>query len=179
MKRTIAQISGWRNGLLADCAFSLAEATIVLFISSLYLLLLSINYGLATKGVDFVDAVRHTIASTLHPTEAFTYVTGILSSTVAYFVIRLRVCGKRILRILVLLTITGFLCWIATPLFVAGLHGKPANEEFAAAIARVVAIGAAAIWLYSLFSQRRVFERQVNFDGDRRGREIAEKVGKV
>ena len=163
----------WKNRLLADVAFSLIEALIVLLISYLYLFVLSINYGLDTEGVTFASAFLNTVSSTLHPTEIFTYVTGVLSSTTAYFFVRLAMLRTHIKRVFAILLFTVILFWISTPLFIAGLQNAPANQTMAVGLAKVVGTGALLVWLYSLFSQRRIFERQITIAGDSRGNEIA------
>ena len=177
MKKTIGRVIQWNNRLLVDVVFSIVEAVVVLVISYLYLIVLSFNYGLGTEDVNFFDAFRHAVSSTMHPTEMITYVTGVLSSTTAYFVVRLVILKTHIKRVLFILLATAILFWIATPLFISGLQGAPVNQAFAVGIAKIVGVGAVCIWLFSLFSQRRIFERGFEPDGDRRGKEIAKNVG--
>ena len=177
MKINIRHLIDWKDQILKDGILAFLEAVLVLVISSLYLLVLSFHHGLTTTtDVGIVDAIRYTIATTLNATETIIYVTGILSSTTAYFIVRLKSCAKHIKRIVTLLGLTGVAFWVATPLFMSGLQGEPANEAFATGVATVVGVAAALIWLYSLFSQRRIFERNVTIDGDRRGRELARRV---
>ena len=179
MRQRIVQIMEWKSRLLIDGVLSVVEALWVLVISSLYLLVLSFNHGLNTEGVGLIESLKYTVSSTLHPTETIIYITGILSSSTAYFVVRFNACGRHIKRVGLLLSATAVLFWIATPLFMAGLPGEPANEAFAAGVATVLAVAAIAVWLYSLFSQRRIFERQASIDGDRRGHEITRNVGEL
>ena len=167
----------WKRGLLVDMFFSGLEALIVLVISSLYLIVLIMKYGLETQGVDLVEALRNTLYSTLRTTDIIIYVTGILSSTTAYFVVRLSVIKTHIKRVIFILLTTAVLFWMATPLFIAGLQGDPVNQTVAVSMASIVGLGAFAIWLFSLFSQRRIFEREFTLSGNRRGEEIAKNVG--
>ena len=179
MRINIRHLVDWKDQIVKDGFLAFLEAVLVLVISSLYLLVLSFHHGMTTTDVGIVDAIRYTIATTLNATETIIYVTGILSSTTAYFIVRLKSCAKHIKRIVTLLGLTGVAFWVATPLFMSGLQGEPANEAFATGVATVVAVAAALIWLYSLFSQRRIFERKVTIDGDRRGRELARRVEQV
>lgn len=178
MNRVLKDVYQWKDRLLVDVGLSFLEALVVLLISYLYLIVLSINYGLDTRGVDFIGALLNTANSTLRPTEMITYVAGILSSTTAYFVVRLTVIKTHFKRILFILLFTAVLFWLATPLFIAGLQSGPVNESFAVGMAKIVGFGALGVWLFSLFSQRRVFEREITLEGNQRGEEIARKVGR-
>ena len=153
------------------------EACLVLTISCLSLIVLSINYGLNTEGIMLFDAIITTITSTLQPTEMITYVTGILSSTTAYFIVRIRlsVFSPHITRVMVILICTFGLFWVATPLFISGLDREPANQELAATLAVWLGIATLALWLFSLYSQRHIFEN-IDVSGDRRGRDIVANI---
>lgn len=177
LKERASKFFYWKNWLLADCMGSLFEALVVLAIAYIYLVVLSIDFALSNQGVDLFEAIKKTVKSTLRPTEVIIYVAAILSSTTAYFVARLRTLRKFIKRIALILLATAVLFWFAIPLFIFGLQGAPANEAFAEWLAVLLGVGAICIWLYSLFTQRRMFEREVDISGDRRGREIARIVG--
>ena len=167
----------WQDGIPYDIFTAFGEALCVLIISSISLTLLSINYGLETAGIGPVEAFRYTFASTLQPTQVITYVAGILSSTTAFFLLRLPLMRPHIVRLILIIVVTGFIFVLATPLFIAGLKSQPANAVFATDLATILGLLALAVWLYSLYSQRRILERgSIDFSGDRRGREIADKI---
>ena len=153
------------------------EACLVLVISCLSLIVLSINYGLNTDGITLLDAIITTITSTLQPTEMIIYVTGILSSTTAYFIVRIRlsVFRRYITQVMGILIGTFALFWVATPLFISGLDGQPANQELATTLAVGLGIATLVLWLFSLYSQRHIIEN-IEVSGDRRGREIAANI---
>ena len=173
----VERVVNWKDRLLLNVVVSIVEAAVVLLISSLYLIVLSINYGLATPDIRFLDAFAVAVETTLRPTEMITYVTGILSSTTAYFVVRLFVLRTHIKIVTMILLFTAILFWLATPLFISGLDQPPVNQPLAIGIAKLVGVGAFGIWLYSLFCQRWIFEREITIDGDRRGNEIARRLG--
>ena len=79
-----------------DIFSTLVEAVLVLIISSLSLMILSIQFGLNNKDIGFFEAISNTLQVALHPTESIIYVTGILSSTTAYFLLRLTHVRKHI-----------------------------------------------------------------------------------
>ena len=177
MIKKIEQIIQWKNQVLLDVVLSFIEAFVVLIITYLYLFVLSINYGLNTEDVNFLGAFITTVTSTLQPTEMIIYVTGILSSTTAYFIVRLTVLKTHVLRVVSILIVTLILFWIATPLFISGLQSPPVNQTFAVGLAKILGIGALIVWLFSIFSQRRILKREITISGDQRGNEIAKNVG--
>jgi len=177
VQRRIEKLFRWRARLLTHAVLSFVEAVLVLLMAYVYLIVLSLTYGLDTAGVDLVDSVKETVKARLRPTDMIIYVAGILSSTTGYFVVRLLVLETHVKQVAVILVLTVGLVWVATPLFLSGIQQPPANQPFAAGIAKVVGLGALCIWLWSLFCQRRIFEREVTLQGDRRGNEIAQNVG--
>ena len=161
---------------MIDCFLAACEALVVLFFSSLSLIILGINYGLAND-VSFFDAFLIPVASELRPTEAIIYVTGILSSTTAYFIFRISLLKSHFKRVLFILLAAGVLFWTSTPLFIAGLETIPKNQEFAGTLAKWLLIFAFLLWWFSLINQRRLFEKSPTVSaGDRLGKEIAEKL---
>ena len=177
LQQLVLKTTQWRDGILVDMCSALMEAICVLIISSLSIMVLSIQYGLDNVGVGFLEAFFTTIFSTLHPTEVIIYVTGILSSTTAYFLVRIRFMRPYIGRLIGIFLVTFAIFFFATPLYISGLESAPQNEDFAATLAAVLGVLALAVWTFSLFSQRRIFERgSIPFSGDLRGREIAENI---
>lgn len=172
----ILSVVRWRDGLLYDGALAVVEAGVVLVFSQLALLAMSISYGLDTEGAGLVEAFKTVFVSTYRPTEMIIYVTGILSSTTAYIIARPRVLKQHGKRVMLMLLGAGALFWIATPLFVAGIDGAPANKGFAVNLAVGLGVAALVLWLYSLFSQRRLFERGVRVRGDTLGQMIANEI---
>ena len=170
------KIINWENRILVDGVSAFSEALIVLLLSSLSLIILGINYGLSTDNVGVFEAFYIPVTSTLHPTEMITYVTGILSSTTAYFLVRISVLKLHSLRVFPILIATFVLFWVATPFFIAGLETTPKNQEFTMFLTSFLAISTLTLWLYSLFTQRRIFEKSVTISGDSRGNEIAKNV---
>ncbi len=167
----------WRDGLLFDLCASILEALWVLIISSISLMVLSIRFGLNSVGVDFIGAFLITFSSTLHPTEVIIYVTGILSSTTAYFLVRIRLLRSHIVRLALIFLVTAAIFLLATPLFIAGLDSPPRNEGFATTLAVFLALAALVVWIFSLLSQRRIIEKgSIPISGDLRGREIAKNI---
>ena len=178
MKRRFWSVIDWKDRLLVDVVASVIEACLVLLISSLYLIVLAMKHGLDTEGIGLREAFGATVDSALRPTEIIVYVTGVLSSTTAYFAVRVVWLKAHIKIILGIFAATAILFWVATPLFMSGLQSPPANETLAIDVAVGIGICAVALWLISLFSQRRIFDRgDIPISGDRRGREIASNVG--
>lgn len=177
MRSIFGKVIDWNwKKIVIDIFSATGEALVVVVLSSLSLIILGINYGLNTDNVNFFDAFLTPFLSTLRPTEMIIYVTGILSSTTGYFLLRISALRPHIVRVIIILLITGVLFWLSTPLFIAGLETTPKNQEFATTLAKVLGISALSLWWYSLYSQRRVFEKAVDFSGDRRGKEIAKNV---
>ncbi len=170
----------WRNGLLPDALSSLGEALAVLAISSLSLMILSIQYGLNNADVKFIEAFLQTILSTLQPTEMIVYVTGILSTTTAYFLFRPKVVKRYFVRFTFVFLATFTIFYFATPLFISGLDTTPSNQGFATTLALILGTMAGVIWFFSLFTQRRLFENgSMRLKGDARAREIAKNIEKL
>ena len=105
------------------------------------------------------------------------YITGVLSSTTAYFIARLKDLKTHVLPVVFILLSTACLFWITIPLFISGLQSEPANQTFAVWLAKTVGFLALCIWLCSLFIQRRIFKQDITIGGDHRGNEIAKNVG--
>ena len=167
----------WKNKIVVDIFSTLLEAILVLAISSLSLMLWSIQFGLYTEDVGIVEAISRTMRVALHPTDSIIYVTGILSSTTAYFILRLTLIKEYIVRVVMIFIITFATFFLATPLFISGLSDPPTNPRFALVVSIILGIIATAIWTYSLFSQRRIFEQlPIPTNLDDRGIEIAAKV---
>ena len=176
MKSRFRKIIEWKNRILIDGVSATGESVVVLFLSSLSLIILGINYGLDTKNISFFDAFLIPITSALRPTEMIIYVTGILSSTTAYFIFRISALRSHIVRVVCILLLACVLFWASTPLFIAGLEKTPENPEFATTLAKGLGIFALLLWWFSLFSQRRILEKSATVSGDRRGREIAKNL---
>ena len=166
----------WKSRAVIDFLFAVFEAVVVLAISGLSLIILSIYYGLNTVGVDFIDATITTITSTLNPTEMIVYVTGILSSTTAYFLVRLNALTRHTVHVIIIFAGVATVFWLATPLFIVGLETTPINQEFTWNLAITLGVGTLALWLYSLFIQRQIFKMPIPISGDERGNEIARNV---
>lgn len=176
MKRILSRIIDWNDCLLKDVFWSVAEAILVLLITFLYLVVVILNHGLTTDGVGFIDSVRHSLRATIRPTETIIYVTGVLASTTAYFWVRIKECEGYIVRIFVMMAVTLLLFLPATQLFMAGLQDDPKNRDFASGLATVLGSIAFLIWLFSLYNQRRIFERRGAFKGDARAEKIRERI---
>ena len=177
MKKLFFSIIYWKNKALVDLFFSIVEVLFVLLISHMYLVALTLSYALETVGASFASAFRHAFILIYDPIGIITYGTGVLSSTIAYFIIRLAVLKTHIKSILFIVLFTFILFLLTTPLFISGHQSTHVNQAFALEFAKLASLGALGIWLYSLFSQRRIFDRRIILDGDRRGKEIAEIVG--
>ena len=177
MKSIFGKIRDWNwKKIGTNILSATGEALVILSFSSASLILLGINYGLNTENVKFFDAFLTPFFSSLQPTEMIIYLTGLLSSTTGYFVFRIRTLKPYIVRMVIILLTTCVLLWISTPLFIAGLETTPKNPEFAATLAKGLGISALVLWWYSLYSQRSIFEKGIDFSGDRRGRDIAKKL---
>ena len=168
----------WRDSFILDFVKAVLEATIVLLISSISLIVLSLNYGLETTGISLYDAAFTTFSSSLQPTEVIIYITGILSSTTAYYLVRIASVRRYYLRVIVIVCTPFILFFFATPLFLSGLDGGPANQQLAIGLASTLGVSAAFLWLIALFNQRRIFERHVSIAGDQRGYQIAKSIEK-
>ena len=173
----LSRFVDWKDRLIIDWLMACVEASVVLLITNLYLIALSINYGLNKEGIDIWDAFYQTITTSLRITDMITYVAGVLSSTTAYFIIRLGRRKQHIGTIAIILFSTAVIFFIATPLFFSGLENGPANKEFAADLVIIVVISALVILIFSLYSKRRIFEKGIRISGDSPGKKIAIKLG--
>ena len=176
MKGLFENALQWKQGIVVDVGLSALEAVIVLLISFLYLIIFGISYGLETDGVKFIESLRYGVSSTLQPTGMIIYVTGILASTTAYFITRPVAIRTHPMRICFIFLSTVIIILFSTPLFIAGLQSPPENKSLAVSIAVALGVGALCVWLFSLFSQRRIFEREFTLSGNRRAAEIVQKV---
>lgn len=176
LKRRWRQTLHWSKGILRDGTLAGIEAFIVLVISNLAWILLSIKYALENPGVDLPQAITKMFDSLFEPTEVMIYVSAILSPTIAYFVMRLGLLSRRGTHMLLVLPVACLLIWIATPLYFSGLDGSPVNREFALDLAVGLGTSALVLWYLALFAQRRLFERELTYRGDRRGVEVAKNV---
>lgn len=176
MKRIITPLMEWKDRVVLDGIMAIGEALLVLFISFLSIFAIGIKYGLDTTGVNIFDAFHQSFVSYFKPTDVFTYLTGILSSTTAFIIFRLSVLRTYIRRVVLILVMTALSLWLATPLFMAGLVAEPRNREFAGDLAIILVLFAFFVWWFSLFSQRRMLERSVTVSGDDRGKKMAEKL---
>lgn len=181
MKKILVKIVEWKSRLLVDVLFSLLEAVLVLILSNLYLIMLTIHHGLETAGVTIDEALDYVVNTTLGPTEIIIYVTGLLSSTTAYFAIRLFVEKNRLKyrRVYFILLGTAILFWFSIPLFISVPQGVAINLPFAFGMAKVVGLAALFIWFFSLFCQRRIFDRDIVLGGKSRADVIVENVGNM
>ena len=166
----------WKSGLLPDIVLAAIEALLVLVISHIYWVIPAITHALETPDSTFETAFVATFESMMRPSEVIIYMTAILSASFAYLLIRLRVLKRYTGRVVFILCGAGLLMWLATPLYVAGLKGAPSNEDFAHNLALGLGLAALLIWYYALFNQRRLLERGVHIDGNRRGDQIARNV---
>ena len=80
---------------------------------------------------------------------------------------------EHISRVVIVLLLT-WLIWLgATPLF---LVPEPPNEDFADGLAVSLVVIGLFVWWYSLFTQRRIFERSPSGPSDKRAQEIEKKL---
>ena len=149
----------------------------MLLISGISLLTLSLKYGLTTDGVGLFDALEATIIDTFRPTDMIVYVAAILASTTAYFIVRIKSLKPHVVRMSFIFMLTAGLLWLATPLFLAGLDETLVNQQLAMSFAKWLGLVTLVLWLFSLFSQRRIFETRFVPSGDNRGDEIAKNIG--
>ena len=156
MKLFFQRITSWRDGVVVDAMSAAGEAALALFFSSLWVLVLVITIGLRTSDADFGDAALAAIDGNFKAADALQYLTAILSSTTAYTLVRLYGVRDHLPRVVVVLLLTVLLWYAAIPLFVVP---EPPNVEFAANLAISLITAGLAVWWFSLFSQRRIFER--------------------
>ena len=168
----------WKNGILTDVFFAFMEGIFVLFLSSLPLIIRSINYAFHTSGVNFIDAFLVSAKATIHPTEVIVYITAILSSSTAYFIFRIHVLKSHLWSTRIVLAIIFVLIWLATLLFIAGLETDPENQELVVTFSNYLLIVALFAWWLLLFNQRRIFEKTVSLSKDNLGDKIAKKIAK-
>ena len=166
-------VLNWRDRVLVDIVSAAGETLLALVFSLLWVAVLVITYGLRTAGADFCDAIAATIEGYFEPEDALQYLTAILSSTTAYILFRLYGVREHISRVVIVLLLT-WLIWLgATPLF---LVPEPPNEDFADGLAVSLVVIGLFVWWYSLFTQRRIFERSPSGPSDKRAQEIEKKL---
>ena len=156
MKLFLHRIVSWRDRLVVDAASAAGEAVLALFFSSLSVLVLVITFGLRTSGVGLIEAALAAIDEYFEAADALQYLTAILSSTTAYTLVRLYGVRDHVSRVVVLLLLTVLLWFVAIPLLVVR---EPPNVEFADNLAIGLVTAGLGVWWFSLFSQRRIFER--------------------
>ena len=158
---------------MVDAAAAAGETLLALFFSSLWVVVLVITYGLQTSGAGVVDAAVATIEGYFEPADALQYLTAILSSTTAYILCRLYGVREHISRVVGVLLLTVLLWFGATPLFLAR---EPPNEDFADRLAVTLVVAGLGVWWFSLFTQRRIFERSPSRPSDEGAKKIEKKL---
>ena len=176
MKNIFRRVTGWKNGVVNDCALAIFEAIVVLIFSSLPLITRSLIYAFHNSGVGFVDAFIISYESTIRSTEMMVYITAILSSSTAYFLFRIHVLKSHLWFTRIILVIIFVLIWLATLLFIAGLETDPENKELVVTFGNSLLITALFVWWILLFKQRHIFEKTVSLSKDNLGDEIAKKI---
>ena len=173
VKLLVRRVLNWRDRVVVDVVSAAGETLLALFFSSLWVVVLVITYGLHTAGAGVVDAAEATIEEYFEPADALQYLTAILSSTTAYILCRLYGVREHISRVVGLLLLTVLLWFGATPLF---LVREPPNEEFADRLAVTLVVVGLGVWWFSLFTQRRIFERSPSGPSDEGAKRIRKKL---
>lgn len=173
LKLIVHRVLHWRHRVLVDAVSAAGETLLALFFSSLWVVVLVITYALHTAGAGVLDATAATVEAYFEPADALQYLTAILSSTTAYILCRLYGVRDHISRVVGLLLLTVLLWFGATPLF---LVREPANQEFAGGLAVTLVVIGLGVWWFSLFTQRRIFERSPSGPSDEGAKRIGEKL---
>ena len=169
----VRRVLNWRDRVLVDVASAAGETLLALFFSSLWVVVLVITYALHTTGAGFGDAAVATVEEYFESADALQYLTAILSSTTAYILCRLYGVREHISRVVGVLLLTVLIWFGATPLFLAR---EPPNEEFANRLATTLVVAGLGVWWFSLFTQRRIFERSPSGPSDEGARRIGKKL---
>ena len=177
MKNKLQSLIQWKHRILVDVFSTFIEACIVLGISGISVLAVSLWSAFTIDGLELFDAFKETTIKTFRLTDMIVYMAAILASTTAYFIVRVKSLKPHIVRMSFIFLITALLLWLATPLLLTGVDETLANRQFALNFAKWLSLATLALWVFSLFSQRRIFEKNYVPSGDRRGREIVKNIG--
>lgn len=168
--------TNWREMLPRDVILTLLEAILVLMLSQIPFLFLTIKYNIDNKNAEFsIKTFLFVIHQNVRPGEVLVYISGILSSTTVYFIMRVSRIRYKPTSFLISILGPVILLLSATPTFMADRYDQVANVEFMSNYAISLISIALVLWLYSLFIQRRM-ENAFVYSGDKSANDLIRQV---
>lgn len=139
-----------------DFLFAVLEAIVALAVPALILLISLIHYTLNTADANFSDVIRRIASDEFEPTKIIIYASGILSSTIAYYLVRLNTIRGHITLVTIIFIGAIIILSLGIPFHIIGLGKPPVNQSFALDFAGILIVATSLFWLFSLFIQRRI-----------------------
>lgn len=140
---------------------ALCEAIITLIITQIPFWLAIALYALGAAEATFLSSL-YAILDTLSPGDALVYSAGILASSTAYAIMKIRSFRAKPVLMLILILLPILTILSAMPLYIQDANDKIENIEFAQLYVRIVLIVSALLWIHALYQARAFFEVQLS-----------------
>lgn len=162
---------------IRDLSLSAFEASLVLIISQVPFVMLVINYVIANEDSSLdLKTILRVISDNVRSGEVLAYIASLLASTMVYFILRPRLFLYRTIICLLCVLIPFTLIYLATPTYLADRYGKAANHAFLGGYSLTLLFASLAIWVFSIFHQRRIESSSPYLAGDEPAKKIIQKI---
>ena len=130
--------------------------------------------GTEDSSLDF-QTMRIVLAKILTPGDSLSYAAGILGSTMAFFLVKIKIFKVNPFMIIIVIIVPMAILFFAAPLYLAEITDQVKNKTFAQEYAFYIIIAAALVWIYSLY-QQRVLTEGVRYDSEAGARDIIDNI---